>query len=246
LVYSVACFDEGTVNQGINTAAGQTQLWNHGGLNFISGAASTKPGASPTSVSYAQIDPTTQEWTIAAFPIKPASSGYGNFSVAFTQNPPFCSPFTITGGGFIKAKFWLTAITGTLPSNPAISCALRAGTNPVITMNNPVFTENSGTSNDTLVFTGSLPTPLTISAGTSMKAVVTSSQPGASFRINYDHQTSPSVINLPTTSVIEMGPLEMYMSGLPSPIPLAVPISIRVLWHHFLSPRLQAELRRLP
>lgn len=215
LVYSVACFDEGTVNQGIITATGQTQLWNHSGLNFISGAASTKPGAASTSVSYAQIDPTTQEWVIAALPIKPASAGYGNFSVAYTQSPSMCSPFTIAGGGFIRAKFWLTAINGAMPANPAITCALRSGTSPILTLNNPIFSENSGTSNDTLVFTGSIPAPVTIPAGTPVKAVITSSQPGVSFRINYDHLEAPSVITLPTTTVIEMGPLEMYNEPYP-------------------------------
>lgn len=44
LIYSATAIDEGTVDQGITTDAGQTELWNTSGVNYTSAASSYEAG----------------------------------------------------------------------------------------------------------------------------------------------------------------------------------------------------------
>ncbi|MCF8457939.1 MAG: DUF11 domain-containing protein [Bacteroidales bacterium] len=118
LVYSTAAFDEYIgVQQGISAAVGQTELWNNSGFDFVSGASSTKPGASSVSLQYNSLD--YEDGCMAAVSIKPASSSgglpanpditaeikYGSTNIITLTNPIYTS-----GTGLLS---W----TGTLPSD---------------------------------------------------------------------------------------------------------------------------------
>ena len=104
VVFSTASLDEYIgVQQGISAASGQTELWNNSGFDWVSGASSTKPGASSVTLTYNMLD--YEDGCIAAVSIKPATtpSGipanpnisavlkYGTTTFATLTNPTYSS-----------------------------------------------------------------------------------------------------------------------------------------------------------
>jgi uncharacterized repeat protein (TIGR01451 family) len=143
LVYSSVAVDEySSVNQGVSSGAGQTQLWNNSGFDFVSGAASTKPGAASVSLRYDFLD--YEDGVIAAVSIKPAAGATGD-SATWTQTPAFAETFTMPAGGNLGVTAFAEFPPAVLPATPAITATLKNGGVTVATLDSPSATLVSGT-----------------------------------------------------------------------------------------------------
>lgn len=173
LIFSTSAVDEYVnVQQGISANAGQTELWNNSGFNFVSGASSTIDGASSVYIRYNMLD--YEDGCIAAVSIKPAASS-------------------------------------TLVSNPNITAVLKYGSTTIATLTNPSF--NSST--NLLTWTSTLPSNVNIPAGQAISLAVTTAEPMAVFRLDYDSQTKPSKIELPVSNYIDITSLDFYNAPFP-------------------------------
>jgi uncharacterized protein YjdB len=131
-------------------------------------------------------------------------------STTFTQNPALCSPLTIAANNPIVINTYVSVISGTMPSNPAITAQLRHNGTPFATISNPVF------SNGQLTWTTSLGSNLTIPAGQNISLVITNNQTGVSFRIDYDSNTKASRIDFPVTTFIDVNSFNAFSAPFPS------------------------------
>ncbi|MBK9256229.1 MAG: Ig-like domain-containing protein [Saprospiraceae bacterium] len=201
LVYSTVAIDEYiNVQQGITTFGGQTQLWNNSGFDWVSGASSTKAGASTVAVRYDFLD--YEDACLAAVSIKPAAST-GNFTT-FTQNPVLCSPLTIKANQLITIKTHVSVVSGSMPANPAVTAQLKYGSTTIATINNPSFASNL------LTWSVYLASDVTVPAGQAIALVITTEQSGVTFKLDYDSQTKPSRIEFPVTTYIDITSFGIY------------------------------------
>ena len=146
--------------------------------------------------------------------VDPAATGDGTTAVTasinngttttFTQVPSMCSDFKMPVGAAVGAKIYITVTSGTMPANPAVTAVLKYGSTTIATLSNPVY------SSGLLTFSGGLASAVTVPAGQAVVLQITSNQGGVSFQIQYDSQTKPSHIDLPTTSVITVDNLAIY------------------------------------
>ena len=139
LVFSIVAYDEGASNQSIttSTAGGQVELVKNSGFNYVTTAASTKPGASSVTVSYTGGD--AQQWAVLAVPLKPAPGAVGD-SFTFTQTPNFAEAFSMPVGGTLGVVNYLNVTGGTLSANPAITATVKHGTTTLATLATPTAT----------------------------------------------------------------------------------------------------------
>ena len=218
LVFSTAAWDEGATNQSISTDAGQTQRWNHSGLDYVSAAASTKPGAASVTSSYTAGD--SQEWVAAAVPIKPASVA-GTATATFTQTPAMASNFDMPSGGTVGVTAYVNVVSGSMPANPSITAVLKYGATTFATLTNPTYSSGAGT----LTWSGALTGNVTVPSGQAVVLEITTTQSGVSFQIQYDSSTKPSKVSLPTTTVIDLTDLQVYDAPYPggNPVPSPYP-----------------------
>lgn len=132
-------------------------------------------------------------------------------TTTFTQAPAMCATFRIKAGA-VSVSLYTSIVYGSMPVNPAATAVLRyAGVN-IITLSNPVY--NSGTG--MLTFTGTLPTDAMIPSSQALALDISTSQPGVSFRIDYDAQTKPSRIDLLTNTYTSITAMNVY--SLPYPL----------------------------
>ncbi|MFA5974317.1 MAG: Calx-beta domain-containing protein, partial [Lentimicrobiaceae bacterium] len=128
LVYSTAAIDEYVgVQQGISVPAGQTELWKNSGFDWVSGASSTKEGASSVTLQYNMLD--YEDGCMSAVSIKPAPAlgtlpanpnitaviKYGSTDIITLSNPMYNS-----GTGLLTWTCNL-ATDVTIPSGQAIA-----------------------------------------------------------------------------------------------------------------------------
>jgi hypothetical protein len=203
LVYDVVNFHNKTITVG----SSQTARYNINSGGEVRGGASTQPGAASITMSWTGSG--SDNWAIGAVSIKPAP--LVNFTY-FVQTPSLCSPFTIKAGNTITITNYITGITGTMPANPNITATLQHNGTNIISMISPTY--NSGTG--LLTWTGTLGADITIPAGESIEFDVTNLQSGTSFRINYDSQTKPSKIGLPTTTYVNVSSCNVYTAAYPA------------------------------
>lgn len=137
--------------------------------------------------------------------------GISPVTTSFTQSAALCSGLTIKAGT-ITVNTYLTLNYGTMPANPAITATIRYGSTNIITLSNPVYNAATGL----LTFTGTLGSDANIPAGQSVVLDITTSQPGVSFRIQYDSQTKPSRIELPVSTYINITELAVYSGSFPA------------------------------
>ncbi len=198
LVFDLATYRNTTMTSG----SGQTSLYNiNSGGEIDGGGSSTKPGAA--SVSMGWNGASSQSWAIGGISIKPAT-------ITFTQSPVLCSPLTIKAGS-ISLITYVSAITGTLPSNPSMTASLKHGATSIITLSSPVYNSGAGT----ITWTGTLAADITIPAGVAIAVDIKTNQSGVSFKLDYDSQTKPSKINLPVSTYINVNSLEVYNAAYP-------------------------------
>jgi uncharacterized protein YjdB len=103
------------------------------------------------------------------------------------------------------------AASSTLSANPNITAVLKYGTTTFATLSNPSF--NSST--NLLTWSGTLGSNVSIPAGQAIALVITTAEPTATFRIDYDSQTKPSKIELPINESTQITTLAMYNAAYP-------------------------------
>ncbi len=131
-------------------------------------------------------------------------------TATFTQHNAMCSAITLTSGGAVKVKLWLSNMTGTVVSNPAISAILKDNGVAFLTLSSPVLYDQTGTANDTIIWTGTMASNYILAAGHTVSLDVTTTQPSFTFQITYDAFATPSLVRLPVTNVIDIASFGVY------------------------------------
>ena len=151
---------------------------------------------------------------LAAVAINPATgtggTGPATNATSFTQTPAFSTPFTIVSNQTITITNFVTVTNGSL-STPTVTATLLYGTTPIVTLTNATY---SGV-NNTLVFTGTLSSNVTVPAGQAITYVISNNVANSAFHVNYDSTNAPSRISLPAGNVIHINGLGVYDA--PSP-----------------------------
>ena len=135
----------------------------------------------------------------------------GNLSTTFTQSPVLCSPLTIKAQQTISVSAFVSVISGAMPVNPSITSTLKYGATNIATLSAPIY--SSGT--NLLTWTTTLPSDITIPEGQAIALDITTSQSGVTFKIDYDSQTKPSLIDLPVSTYIDINSNGMYNAPYP-------------------------------
>ena len=135
-------------------------------------------------------------------------------SEVFSQVPVMCTDFNLPAGGLIGATIYVGIVSGSMPANPNITAVVRYGATNVATLTNPTY------SGGVLTFTGAMSSNVTVPAGATVELEISSNQSGVTFHIEYDSQTDPSRIDLPTTTVITIDELNVYSNTYPAGVVL--------------------------
>lgn len=130
-------------------------------------------------------------------------------SVTFTQNTSMCSPLTIKANQPITVRNYVSIISGTMPANPNITAQLRYNGITFATMSNPSY------AGGILTWTTTIGSDLIIPAGQAISLVVTTAQSGVSFKIDYDSNTKPSLIEFPVSTYIDITSFNAYNAPFP-------------------------------
>ena len=130
----------------------------------------------------------------------------GNPTQTFTQGTAMCSDFTIKSGESITVTAYANVTSGTMPASPDIDAQLRYGATGIILLSNPTW--NSGT--NLLTWTGSLGSDVTVPAGEAILLGITTNESVVAFQIEYDSDTKPSKIQIPTETFINVDALDVY------------------------------------
>lgn len=206
IAFSVVAWDEGPA---ITLGGGQTSIWSiqPGGSAPVRGVASRSPGASPTVMhSYSG---SSQDWALAAASIKPSAT---TASVTFTQSPAMAADLEMPIGGVVSVKTCINVSNGVMPGNPNITATLRRDATTFMTLNPAVYTANDADcDNDaSLSWSGALVADETVAAGEAVSVEITTAVAGVEFEIEYDNATKPSLVSLPTTSVISISDIAVH------------------------------------
>ncbi len=190
-----------------SAGSGQTILENIKPAIYLNGSVSSKAGASSTTMSWSWTGPKQQPAGVAV-PIRPATGG-GN-TATFTQTPTFATGFTLPSGTTPSASIYYAVASGTMPSSPSISAALKNGATTIAT-------SNSVTASGGLLSFGfpAFGSAVNFATGDAITLVITDAQAGVTFTVDYDSSTKPSVISLPTTTVIAITNFGLYDAAYP-------------------------------
>ncbi len=194
------------------SASGQTALWNTnaGGVatggDGIRSAGSTRAGTGAAGVSSWTLG-TSDAWAVIGVPVKPAAA---TSTLTFTQTPGFGESFTLPSGAVLGAQTYFTATTGTLSGTVAVTAALRYGSTTVAT------SSSASASGSLITFTfPALSSAVTIPSGQPLSLDITTAVSGVAFQIDYDQNTKPSKITLPTSTVIHTDSVGVYDAPYP-------------------------------
>jgi uncharacterized repeat protein (TIGR01451 family) len=183
--------------------------------NQTSGSAQTRAGGGTVNVSWSG---TNDEWAAGGVALKPAPAPtVVENSATFTQTPNFQKDFSLPLGGELTVLTHVNVTSGTMPANPDITAELKYGATTIATLSSPVWSAL----NNTLTWTGAMASNLTVPSGQAITLTVSSDQAGVEFEIEYDSQSKPSVVTLPTTTVIEVDDVTIYDAPYPggNPVP---------------------------
>jgi VCBS repeat-containing protein len=206
------------------TGTGQVKLWGFAQNPY--GTASVAPGAA--SVTNSWIVPSGQQWSSIAVSIKAAAvSGVGGTNVtSFLQAPSFALPFIMPAGGIIAVTNFASVISGSLPSNPAITATLQASGTNIITLSNATYTAASAI----LAWSGVLGSSVTVPVGQAITCVFSNAQVGVTFTIDYDSVAKRSKIELPASTVITISSLGIYDGPYPGGNLVTTPVAGSTLY----------------
>jgi uncharacterized repeat protein (TIGR01451 family) len=128
-------------------------------------------------------------------------------SVTFTQTPSFAEAFSLTGAPSVTAYYTVTS--GTMPGTPSnISAVLRK--------NGSTFaTSTSVTASGGLLTFGFPSSPTSFVSTDVISLVISSTQAGVAFTVDFDSSTKPSKITLPTNTVIHADSVTIYDAPYP-------------------------------
>ncbi len=144
-------------------------------------------------------------------------AGTSNPTVTFTQSPAMCGNLSLPAGGQVKVKLWLVNHSGMGGNgDKSISATVKKNGTGFITINTATFRDETGTANDTLVFTGALASAVSLANGDVISMDITTALAGASFQIAYDAATVPSMLRLPASNVIDFTQFAVYNAAYPS------------------------------
>jgi hypothetical protein len=98
---------------------------------------------------------------------------------------------------------------------------LRYGSTTFLTLSNPAYSAASSN----LVWSGTVPSTVTIPAGQALSYVISNYQSGVGYRLDYDSSSKPSKIILPTTTVIHISALGVYDAPYPGGNLVSTPLN---------------------
>ena len=199
-----------------------------GATNPCSASATVSAEAPFTKVLYLtepgqgldRIDP------VATADLTTATAAVSATPATFTQIIPMCSNLDLPTGGILRVTTFITATSGSIPVNPNISAVLKHGTTTFATLTNPVYNSSAGT----LSWTQTLGSNYSLPAGQKVSLVITRNDSGYNFNIQYDSQTKPSRIELPTTTVIEIEDMALYDAPYPGGQPVTGAVNGQALY----------------
>ncbi len=134
----------------------------------------------------------------------------GNPTASFTQTPTFATAFTMPAGAAPSANIYYTGSSGTMPASPSITAVMKKGAATVAT------SSSASASGGLLSFTfPALVSNANFAIGDAVTLEITTAQSGVTFTIDYDSSTKPSVVNLPTNTVIVINSFGLYDAAYP-------------------------------
>jgi uncharacterized repeat protein (TIGR01451 family) len=211
---------DGGAAPAVTFGADQSNRWSQAsayatsGTMYIRGSGSTHVSTG-ASKDMTRSWSTNQSWSGIAVAIKPAASAAT--PVVFTQTPSFQAPFSMPAGGVVTVKAYYSLVSGSIGS--AVTAELKHGATTFFT--DASATTGSDANGNYLQWSGALGAGVTIPASEAVSLTVTSNlAAGNSFRILYDSQTKPSVIQLPASTVIEVDSLGLYDAPYPGGNPV--------------------------
>lgn len=132
------------------------------------------------------------------------SASSGDNTTSFRQILPMCTDLEMPSGGTISVVTYVSG--GSIPGNPDVTAELLHDGTTFATLTNPTY--NSGAS--TMTWSTTLGSVYTLPAGDTIKVDFTKNDSGYSFDIEFDSQTKPSRIDLPTKTVIQFQSLDVH------------------------------------
>jgi len=212
LVFDLMALDQDGTATVLSPGTGQTKIW--GGTNILSGSSavalganSIKDGAALVTNRWTWASGLTEQYGIIGVSIKPAPSTAVQ-TMTFTQTPGFTNAFSMPIGGGVAVSIPVVIASGTMPANPNITAYLKHGSTTFATLTGPTYGPVSGV--NTLVWNGALGGSVNIPAGETVSLIVSNAQPNVAYRLEYDSQTRPAKIALPTTTVIKVDSFGIY------------------------------------
>ena len=211
--------------------ANQSALWKTYYNARVGAGASTQAGAA--SVTETWTSAASVDWAIGAVSIKPVAVVLpATNSTAFAQTPNFALPFTMPAGGVVSITNFITVTNGAanLAASPGlITATLRTNGVNFLTLSNTTYT--AGVGNTNLVWSGILPSSITVAAGTNLTYVISNNVANSAFHVNYDSTNQPSQIVLPASTVIAISPgFGVYDAPFPNGNLVTTPIAGTTLY----------------
>ncbi|MDD2727968.1 Ig-like domain-containing protein, partial [Malikia sp.] len=125
--------------------------------------------------------------------------------VTFGQNIPMAEAFSMPAGGVVNVVTHVSSVSGlgNGTSYAGITATLNyegGSSGSIVTLTGATYDSSAGT----LTWSGTLASGVTIPQDASVKLVVSNTQAGSSFKIDYDSASKPSRIELPTSTVIDI------------------------------------------
>ncbi|MFZ4525670.1 MAG: beta strand repeat-containing protein [Chlorobium sp.] len=132
-------------------------------------------------------------------------------SASFTQSIAMTEPFVLPAGGLIKIISYVSGITGGTPTTGNITAHLTYGSAGSTIANLSAFIYiDSGGGTGVITWIGKVANTVTIATGEAVQLVVTNNQSGLGFAVDYDSNTAPSRIELPTKTLIKVEDISFY------------------------------------
>ncbi|MEY3367471.1 MAG: hypothetical protein RI973_626, partial [Bacteroidota bacterium] len=177
------------------------------GTNSIEISSSYKTGASvttPTTTMSTNSDSPNALYVIGGVALK----GSSNEDAYFEMPSPLCTDYIIPAGQTITATAYATAVSGSFSASVNASMLLGYDSLNTVLLTDATAVWDAGTS--TLTWTGTLASQMTIPQGKKIAVLIKNNDPNLTFRVDFDSQTKPSAVELPTTSLIDVTSIQVY------------------------------------
>ncbi|WP_333809764.1 beta strand repeat-containing protein, partial [Flavobacterium sp.] len=185
---------------------GQTLIFGSG-TNSVKVASSYKTATAGTTAMSWTSSGSSAAWSGIGVAVK----GFSNDDAIFTQTPNFCSNFIVKSGSTITVRAFASVVTGSITSPAPVTA--RLSYNGILFFNSNSATWNS--TNNTFTWTGTVPSDVTIPSGQAVTLAIESDLTSATFKIDYDSNTKPSYVELPTSTYINVSNIAVYNAPYP-------------------------------